>query len=91
MRWISVPAGEPPPSKKRLRVSVAECAGCGFRDWFVFQLPPSDRVFIQCQHCDLVESADGGASADLEFYALAVAAAEPVIHPLTVPGEEVPQ
>jgi hypothetical protein len=89
MKWIKVPIGSSYDEVKRLRGQVAECYTCGRREWWLFRLANQPRLYVQCLYCDRIESVDGQPSADLDAYALAVVAAEGVMHPLGLPGKEV--
>jgi hypothetical protein len=89
MRWIDVGIGPVAARVAPLKGRVAQCPDCGRREYYVFRLGSSPRIYMQCCKCDRVEAVDGKPSWDLECYALADAVDEGPIHPLTMPEMEV--
>lgn len=89
MRWINVSVGPVPARVAPMQAAVAQCPDCGHREWYVFLLPPGKRPYVQCCHCDRIEAVDGKPSAELEVYALADAADDGPLHPMTLPEGEI--
>jgi hypothetical protein len=89
MKWVNVEVGPGSGTVIRLAGEVAQCPDCGRRGWYVFRLPPSKRLLVQCTWCDRIECPDGRPAPELSAYAVADQADDSVIHPLEAPGKEV--
>lgn len=89
MKWIKVPLAVDTGHRPTMTAQVRECPDCSRREWLVFRVLGLDRQYLQCGHCDRIETADGLESDTIAEYAVAIKNSDAVVHPLSAPGKEV--